>query len=118
MSYYIEFPTENGTILVEAEEVEVETLPGIEKAGLLSRKKDAGEAVAQARVSFDEAIKQVIGENVRALQEAVGNLAKAPDEVELTFGLKATGEAGNIAIGKLGGEANFQLRLLWTGSKQ
>ena len=113
MAYYIEFATENGPILVEAEEMEVQTPPGIEKAGLFGGRKDGGEAVAKAQESFETAIKRVIGENVRALQQAVGDLAKAPDQVELTFGLKATGEAGNIAIGKLGGEANFQLRLLW-----
>jgi NTP-dependent ternary system trypsin peptidase co-occuring protein len=36
-----------------------------------------------------------------------------PEEVELTFGLKATGEAGNIAVAKVGGEATFEIRLLW-----
>jgi len=37
--------------------------------------------------------------------------------VELSFGLKATGELGNIAIAKASGEANFTIRLLWTPDK-
>ncbi len=115
MAHYIEFPTGEGdtTILIEIDDVEAVTPAGVEKAGLLSRKKNAGEVVERAALRFDEAVKKVIGENVRALNEAVGKLAKAPDEFELTFGLKATGEAGNIAVGKVGGDVNFEVRMLW-----
>jgi hypothetical protein len=33
--------------------------------------------------------------------------------MEISFGLKATGEAGNVAIGKAGSEANFTVKLVW-----
>jgi hypothetical protein len=33
--------------------------------------------------------------------------------MEITFGLKATGEAGNLAVGKVAGESNYQVRMLW-----
>jgi Trypsin-co-occurring domain 1 len=115
MSNYIEFETDTKgfTLLVEADEVEVDPPPGVEKAGILPRQRDGGAAVAVARVSFNEAIANVVRENVRAVTDAVGQLDVSPAEIELTFALKATGEAGNIAIAKVGGEASFQLRLLW-----
>jgi hypothetical protein len=34
------------------------------------------------------------------------------DEVSVKFGLKATGEAGNFAVGKVGVEANYEVKLL------
>jgi Trypsin-co-occurring domain 1 len=46
----------------------------------------------------------------------VSRLARAPTEVEVTFGLKATGEVGNIAIAKAGAEANIEVRLKWMRS--
>jgi hypothetical protein len=111
--YFIEFPTgeEGLTILVEADEEEVDPPPGVEKAGILSRRR---QTVAEASVTFNVAVQRVVEENVRALTDAVKKLAVPPNEVELTFGLKATGEFGNIAIAKVGGEATFEIRLLWT----
>ncbi|MFN8458696.1 MAG: CU044_2847 family protein [Anaerolineae bacterium] len=35
------------------------------------------------------------------------------DEVEETFGLKATGEAGNFAIGQVGVKVNYTVTLKW-----
>ena len=118
MPHFIEFPTETEgiTVLVEADATEVAPPPGVEKAGLFSRTDKVGDAVAVAKVRFDVAIQRIIGENVRALTDAVAKLAAKPDEVELTFGLKATGEAGNIAIAKIGAEATFEIRLLWRGT--
>jgi Trypsin-co-occurring domain 1 len=120
MSPYIEFPTdiEGYTLLIETDEEEVEPPPGVEKAGILSRKRDGGAAVAVAKVSFNDAVGKVVSENVRAITDAVSNLAVAPAEIELTFALKATGEAGNIAIAKVGAEASFQLRLLWKAKEK
>jgi hypothetical protein len=42
-----------------------------------------------------------------ALVEAVSALPDAPETVEISFALKATGEVGNIATAKIGGQANF-----------
>ncbi len=115
MAYFIEFPGENGgaSILVEVDATEIDdAAPGTAKAGLLGKKK-AGDVIVKAALSFDDAVKRVIGENAKAVAGAISGLAKPPTEFELTFALKATGEAGNIAVGKLGGEVNFQVRLLW-----
>lgn len=115
MAHYVEFDArETGaTVLMEVDAVEVEESDGVEKAGLDWLKKSGKNTVAKAHVRFDVAIKRVVDENVRALTEAVQKLTAPPDQIELAFGLKATGEAGNIAVGKMGGEANFELRLVW-----
>jgi hypothetical protein len=81
------------------------------KAGLLDRR--AGDAVVAAESKFDAAIGTAVRQSVLALRDAVLGLPDAPGEVELTFSLKATGEVGNVAIAKVGGEANFTVRLLW-----
>jgi hypothetical protein len=33
--------------------------------------------------------------------------------LEISFSLKATGELGNVAVGKAGGEANYNVKLVW-----
>jgi hypothetical protein len=40
------------------------------------------------------------------------------DEVEVTFGLKAVGDLGNFAIGKVGAETNYTVKLKWTNTKE
>ena len=45
-------------------------------------------------------------------------IASPPDEVEVEFGLKATAELGNFAIGKVNGETNYTVRLKWTKNAQ
>jgi hypothetical protein len=50
---------------------------------------------------------------VRAFLAAVDALDKPPAEMEITFGLKATGEVGNLAVGKVAGESNYQVKMIW-----
>lgn len=112
MSRYVEFRTDvGGSILVEVDDAEVTAEPGVEKAGL--RDMAAGDAVARAQSSFEEAVNAAVGRSVSALADAVGSLPLTTTEVELAFALKATGEIGNLAIAKAGGEANFSVRLTW-----
>jgi hypothetical protein len=112
MDRYVEFGTETGdAILIEVDASEVTPGPGVEKAGLLDRGEER--AVARAQESFETAISSAVRRSVAALSEAIGSLPRAPEEIELTFGIKATGEIGNIAIAKAGGEANFTVRLAW-----
>lgn len=111
MTRYIQFNVEDediSTILVEVDEQEVAPPPGLVKAGTL------GEGmVAIAKNTFAKAIKGAIQHNVLVFLEAVHSLPEPPTEVEITFGLKVTGEVGNIAIGKTGGETNYNVKLAW-----
>ncbi|SRR6266498_1241040 len=114
MTRYIEFLTETGAkVLVETEDEEVAAPPGVEKAGLLDRRPQ--NKIATAAATFEEAVEGAIQHNVAALEAAVQRLAKPPQQLELTFGLKATGEIGNMAIAKVGGEASISVKLVWNG---
>jgi hypothetical protein len=117
MARYIQFATQDGVaILVEVDEEEVTPPQGVAKAGLLPKRPS--QAVASAAATFEEAVRSAVRRNVLAVSEAVGNLSKPPSEVELVFGLKATGEIGNIALAKAGGEANLSVKLTWKAAEQ
>lgn len=114
MPFYIEFASDDTIpLLLEADEPEVPAGDGIDKAGLWPSRAQVREHVAQARATFNDAVRVAVVENARVMTEAMASLQDPPDEMELTFGLKATGELGNIAIGKTGGEANLQVKLKW-----
>lgn len=109
MTPYIQFQTEDGgIILVEVEEAEAYQ-PGVVKAGL---REWTGEAVAQASATFEEGL-EVVRRNAAAFIKKLRGLSDPPDEIEVTFGLKATGELGNFAVAKAGAEASYTVKLKW-----
>jgi hypothetical protein len=109
MTNFIEFKTEDGAdILVEVDEKEL--LPGIAKAGL---KDIAGKTISQAQQVFEQAIKTAIRLNVETFYGAIRELPHPPTDVEISFGLKATGELTNFAISKIGAEANYTIKMSW-----
>jgi hypothetical protein len=92
------------------ETAEKETVqPGVVKAGL---KEEAEKAVAQAQATFEQGL-ETVRHSTDAFIEKVRNLSDPPDEVEMTFGLKATGEVGNFAVAKAGAEANYTVTMTW-----
>ena len=114
MAQYIQFFTaDGGTILVEAAEEETYQ-PGMVKAGLGERVQ---EAVVEARATFEDGI-EVIHRVAGAFIKKIRSLADPPDEVEISFGLKATGELGNFAVAKAGAEANYKVTLTWKRDKK
>ncbi len=116
MANYIQFVTvDNNTILVEVNADEGASSEGVVKAGLGDRLK---QNVIQAQSTFEEALEGVILNNARALLRSVRNLQHLPDTIEVTFALKATGEAQVFAVAKGGGEANFTVKLAWKRDAQ
>jgi len=111
MADYIKFISEDGnSLLVEVDEGEVSSQQAIQKAGL---REMAGKSVAMAQTSFEQAIQQAMRYNAQVFLQSVVNLPILPSEAEITFGLKITGEVGNVAVGKAGGETNYTIRLIW-----
>lgn len=113
MTRYIQFTTgdrDGSTILVEVDQEEIAPSEGLEKIGIQERLQDT---VVTAQATFSKTIKQAIQSNVQGFIDAVESLPNPPTEVEITFGLKATGEVGNIAVGKAGGEVNYTVKLSW-----
>jgi hypothetical protein len=112
MPSYIRYEApDGGTVLIEVADAEMTpSSDGVVKVGL---KDWTREAVADAQTSIGEALQRAVRFNAQAIIDAVGGLPNPPDEVEITFGLKATGEAGNFAVCKAGGEANYAVKLAW-----
>jgi hypothetical protein len=109
MATFIEYHLEDGTtLLVEAEAPQT---TGITKA---SRDR-LGNAIIQAGQRFEDAFEN-IKKSALALRQQLEALRA--DEVEVTFGLKATGDLGNFAIGRIGGEANYTVKMKWSNRQE
>jgi hypothetical protein len=117
MAGYLRFACGDGEladVLVEVDAAGDLPVAGEEDAGLGRRVRDqAGAVVTVAQDGFEEAVRRVVGGSARAFLAAAGALDEPPAELEVTFGLKVAGEAGNLAVGKVAGESNYQVRMLW-----
>ena len=58
-------------------------------------------------------ISSIIRQNAQIIIGKVRDLADPPDEMEVTFGLKAAGELGNFAVAKASAEANYAVKMTW-----
>ena len=106
MPTYIEYTMEDGsTFLVEGESA----------GGGVVKASRGGVDVVQAGKKFTEALASVRG-SLKALIEEMEALKV--EEAEVKFGLKAVGEAGVFAVGKVGGEINYEVTLKWKKPEQ
>lgn len=119
MAKYVQFDT--GTkdhLLVEVNEAEPPPAKagddaygaGTDKAGLLDMTE---RVVAKAQTAFGDAVETALRANVETFYSAIKALPAPPSEIEITFALKATGELSNLAVGKLGAESNYTVKLTW-----
>ena len=116
MPQYIRFDAAGGNaVLVEVEGEEASSEHGVVKAGLKDKMK---EAVVLAQSTFEDALRRAVQCNAEAFRHAVKGLEEPPDEAEMTFSLKATGELGNVAVGKLGAGANYTIKLVWKAASR
>jgi hypothetical protein len=99
MSRYIPVETPGGTILAEVEDTE--DVGGIELVSAKTKFPSFEEAAASLRA------------NARFLLRAMNDLA--PDEVEVSCGIKVGAEAGNAfwGLAKASGEASYTVTLTW-----
>jgi len=110
MARYLKYRTaDGGVVLVE---VEGEALPqeGVVKASRVGDK--VRDAVEEVQTKFEDAM-DAVRHNAQTIIAKVEGLSDKPDEVEVTFGLKATGEFGNFAVAKAGAEANYVITMTW-----
>lgn len=111
MARYVKYQTEAGnTILVEIDEEDALA------KGVLPASRAIGDtvqnAVEEVQTKFEDAM-NVVRENAQAIINKVKDLSDPPDEVEVTFGLKAAGELGNFAVAKASAEANYTVKMKW-----
>jgi len=114
MSRYIKYQTaDGGTVLVEVEGEAEGAIPkgGVVRAGRVG--EAVQDAVEEVQTRFEDAM-EVVRRNAQTIIGKVKEgLTDPPDEVEVTFGLKATGELGNFAVAKASAEANYTVKMTW-----
>ena len=117
MVSYLRFSSGDGEaadVLVEVGAAEDLPEAGEQNAGLRQwTRNHADEVVEVAQSGFEEAVRRAVSLNARAFLSAAETLDERPAELEVTFGLKATGEVGNLAVGKVAGESNYQVKMTW-----
>jgi hypothetical protein len=104
MTTYVEYELEDGIkILVVA--------PDPVAGGVIKAARDAGgEAVVKASKKFSDAL-EAVHVQAKLMRKKFEDLRA--DDVEVKFGLTATLDAGNFAIGKIGVEATYEVTLKW-----
>jgi len=109
VSKYVEFPLEGGgTILIEAADE-----PAHASAGFLRAGEDHPGA-EKAQQSFDASV-EAVRRSADLLVTKLRGLSTPPDEMQVTFGLKASGEMGGLTVARTGAttEVNFVVMLKW-----
>lgn len=89
-----------GSVLVEVDE----------SAGI-ARANRAGRVLEEARVTFEDAVAEVRDAAAAALTQFT-SMTRAPDEVELKFGIKLDAEVGAV-IARTGVQGQFEVKLKW-----
>ena len=103
MSRYVQFTLPDGsTVVIESDERET----GVVKAGL-------GDVAKQAGETFEQAAEHARKAALVILAKVRSGLTDRPDEVEITFGLKASGELGSLVVAKAGVEASYSVKMTW-----
>ena len=102
MSRYVKFDLPDGsTVVIESDGPD----GGVVKAGL-------GEVAERARETFEQAVEKARNAAL-VIVDKVRGLCDSPDEVEVTFGLKASGELNTLVVAKAGIEASYSVKLTW-----
>jgi hypothetical protein len=111
MSRYVSFPVPDGPpILVEVNDPPpTEPSPTAKGLGNLLQT-----SVTTAQATFEDALQHAVGTIANAFVQVVHALPNPPDEIETTFSLSVTGDLGSFVVAKVGGEANYTVRLAWT----
>ena len=115
MPRLVEFPLrEGGTVVVEVDDAASTNGPGLINGGV-RRGLSPAELVGRADQTVEAALGRVRPAAV-AVVDALRGMADAPDEVEVTFGIRLSGEVGAV-IAKTAAEANFEVKLRWTAQE-
>jgi NTP-dependent ternary system trypsin peptidase co-occuring protein len=111
MEHFLSYQAPTGPVLIE---ITVGKPTSGELVGKAASGRELTTAlITEAKQKFDGAL-DIVQQSAAAFLGQVNRMVDRPSQVEVTFGLKAVGEAGIFAITKLGGEANFTVKLSWT----
>lgn len=108
MASYLKFELEDGTV------VYVETADSPKgTSGLIPGSRGAEQAADQAAVSFEKSVGAVQKMAAALLKQFRSGFTDQPEEVSINFGLKASGELGNLIVARGGIEANYNVSIRW-----
>ena len=103
---YLKVPLEQGTVLIETED-----LPGARPVSVL------GDRSAQVVEAIEDSLSALHTLAMKIVTSLAGARPEDPDEVELTFGIKASAEMNALVVAKASGEANYSIKLKWVRAK-
>ena len=102
-----QFTLEDGTsFLVEVDEPEGSAIQRVAAV-------ETGELVYKAKQNLEEALDKVKPVASTVISKLKSGLTTPADEVEVTFGLKLSAEAG-VIFSSVGGEVTFEVTLKWS----
>lgn len=107
---YIKFQLEDGTVVY----IESGDSPK-GSSGLIPGMR--GDAADQAALSFEKsvtAVRKMAATMINSMREG---FIEQPEEVQINFGLKASGELGSLVVARGGMEANYNVSLRWRSEK-
>lgn len=113
MSKYVEFPLEGGGSIV----IESADEAGRASTGFMRGGEDAKSAANAAGQSFDASV-EAVRRSADLLVGKLRTLSSVPDEMVVSFALKASSELGGLAVAKGGDEANFHVTLKWEKERE
>lgn len=106
MTKYLQFELDDGSLLY----VEIEKAP---VTGLVPSGLETTAEIKKAEKRFEDALDSVWSA-ADTLVKKMKRLPERPSEIEVTFGLTASGElGGNFFVAKAGLEANYSVKLTW-----
>ena len=104
MPHYLHFAD---GIVVEVSPNESDAEAALQKVGIANI---ISNAISE---SFSDSISKMLSININALQKALVDNHELPDQIEIEFGLKASAEISNIIVGKIGGDCNYSVKVIW-----
>jgi hypothetical protein len=105
MKHLVAFPLEEGgSIIIEIDEPET---GGTVRAGREG-------TIEKAKETFEEALNKVLPAT-KTVVEKLRNMGNRPDEIEVTFGINLSTQAGAF-IASATAQANFGVTMRWTGA--
>jgi hypothetical protein len=112
VSHFVEFPLEGGGSIV----IETADEPGRSPSGFLRSGERGSDAAHPAQGSFDTSV-EAVRRSAELLVSKLRGLSAPPDELEISFSLKASSETASLVVGKAGNDANFGVLLRWRSER-
>ncbi len=107
MASYVKFELGDGTI------VYIETTDTPKGSSGLIPGRSGEHAAEPAAVPFEKAVEGIRKMAVSLSQGLRGEGEEQPEEVSISFGLRASADLGNLVVSRGGMEANYNVSIRW-----